>query len=136
MNVTPETVAAVNAWLANSSFLGATITQEAEPHEVAALLLALSKCEPVRGLVPLLTQPVWLVWSREHDAWWGAHHSGYFTDIGSAGRYTLVDAIECCGSRSRNRKALPPESIILAPETEREMLAALKAALAPFAEVE
>ena len=34
----------------------------------------------------------YLVWSFEHDAWWGPNHCGYTNDIDKAGRYTAQEA--------------------------------------------
>jgi hypothetical protein len=34
----------------------------------------------------------WVVWSFEHDAWWGANHCGYYTSLLSAGVYTEAAA--------------------------------------------
>jgi hypothetical protein len=34
----------------------------------------------------------WVVWSFEHQAWWGPGHFGYVTDLALAGRYTEGDA--------------------------------------------
>jgi len=34
----------------------------------------------------------YLVWSFEHDAWWGPNESGYTKDIERAGRYSQRDA--------------------------------------------
>lgn len=36
----------------------------------------------------------WLVWSREHQAWWKAHRLGYTTHVLDAGLYTAEDAQE------------------------------------------
>ena len=46
----------------------------------------------------------WLIWSNEHDAWWGPNSNG---DIGSradAGRYTLEEATEICVGANRYQK--------------------------------
>lgn len=42
--------------------------------------------------------PTFLVWSFEHDAWWGPGKHGYTTNIHQAGRYSLKDAVEICAS--------------------------------------
>jgi hypothetical protein len=53
----------------------------------------------------------WVVWSYEHDAWWGADHSGYHTDLMLAGLYTAVEAQEiernANRGRIRNEEAMP-----------------------------
>lgn len=33
-----------------------------------------------------------VVWSFEHQAWWGPDHRGYTTDLAKAGRYTAQQA--------------------------------------------
>lgn len=42
------------------------------------------------------TEKQYVVWSSEHSAWWGPERCGYFTRIGSAGRYTREEALEIC----------------------------------------
>jgi hypothetical protein len=37
-----------------------------------------------------------LIWSFEHDAWWGPGERGYPTDIRKAGHYSLERAVEIC----------------------------------------
>lgn len=34
----------------------------------------------------------WLIWSVEHDAWWGPNRGGYFTSLELAGLYTEEEA--------------------------------------------
>jgi hypothetical protein len=43
----------------------------------------------------------YLVWSIEHQAWWGPGRNGYVTDIDVAGIYSRGEAIDIC------RDALP-----------------------------
>lgn len=54
----------------------------------------------------------WLIWSNEHNAWWGPGHCGYPDDIAAAGGYTLAQAIEICTQRSWMRGRVPPETMI------------------------
>lgn len=76
---------------------------------------------------------VWLVWSNEHEAWWGPDLCGYYRDIGSAGRYTLEEARACCttpGGMGRFGDN-PDELIQPAPEffeSRNKLLAAAKEA--------
>lgn len=72
------------------------------------------------------TAATWLVWSHYHGAWWGANSSGYYTDIDSAGRYTLEDAIANCKKRSPGEHGIPMEFPVPSPE----WLAARAAAIA------
>ena len=34
----------------------------------------------------------YVMWSHEHDAWWGPDHCGYTRDLEKAGRYTGTEA--------------------------------------------
>lgn len=38
----------------------------------------------------------YLIWSFEHNAWWGWGRRGYVHKIGAAGLYTQDEAIEIC----------------------------------------
>lgn len=55
---------------------------------------------------------VWLVWSREHDAWWRPNAMGYCTSVLDAGRFTLEEAINHCNTRSRNPTEADPEVMV------------------------
>jgi hypothetical protein len=71
-------------------------------------------------LLNALTAPLWLVWSNEHAAWWGPNNRGYYLDIGSAGRYSLQDALACCRARSPAEAGKnTPELIQPSPELMR-----------------
>jgi hypothetical protein len=69
-------------------------------------------------LCALLTQPLWLVWSNEHRAWWGPNRSQYYWDITAAGRYTIEEALKICAARGveRGDGINPPELIQPSPE--------------------
>jgi hypothetical protein len=43
----------------------------------------------------------YLIWSAEHEGWWGPAGLGYVRDVGEAGRFSREDALEIC------RNALP-----------------------------
>lgn len=58
---------------------------------------------------------VWLIYSREHNAFWRPDSCGYTWDITKAGRYTKRDADERCDIR-RNNDGGPDEVAIVAPE--------------------
>lgn len=36
----------------------------------------------------------YLIWSIEHDLWWGKNHRGYTHDISNAGKYSIEEAKE------------------------------------------
>lgn len=83
---------------------------------------------------------VWLVWSNEHAAWWGANHCGYYMDIDSAGRYTLAEALAIqTGARDGwdpNGGTNPPEIVTPAPEYAERHRSAIAAARRETVEVE
>lgn len=74
--------------------------------------------EKIEERYSLLEGNCWIVWSNDHEAWWGPKRSGYFTDIASAGRYTYAEAVKICASRSESMTypSLPPELIQPSPE--------------------
>lgn len=53
------------------------------------------------------TAEPWLVWSYEHDAWWGPNHGGYYVSLLLAGVYSEAEArsIEASANRSRQHKS-------------------------------
>lgn len=55
---------------------------------------------------------VWLVWSREHRAWWRPNAAGYCTSVLDAGRYTLEEATDHCNTRSRDPQKDDPEVMV------------------------
>ena len=57
----------------------------------------------------------WLIWSNEHEGWWGKRRCGYYTQVDSAGRYTLQEALDRCGYRSRTT-GQPDELVQPSPE--------------------
>lgn len=65
---------------------------------------------------PAKAEGKWLVYSREHNAWWGPNHCGYFTNVEDAGRYLHADASAIVKSASRGRGACgdsgPPEFMV------------------------
>lgn len=38
----------------------------------------------------------YLIWSNEHDAWWGPNERGYTRTLAGAGIYSREDAIRIC----------------------------------------
>lgn len=41
-------------------------------------------------------EPLYLIWSNEHGAWWRPHRCGYTKWLADAGRYTRAQAISIC----------------------------------------
>lgn len=59
----------------------------------------------------------WLVWSREHNAWWRPNSAGYTDNVFNAGRYAEWEARDICrGGRDPQRDGSPSEVAIPAPE--------------------
>lgn len=59
---------------------------------------------------------IWLVWSHEHDMWWGPSHHGYTSHLDRAGRYSAHEAERICGTRGWRSPVQPPEVRVLSPE--------------------
>lgn len=38
----------------------------------------------------------YLIWSNEHQAWWGPGRCGYVRGLTQAGRYTRAEALKIC----------------------------------------
>lgn len=45
----------------------------------------------------------YVVWSFEHDAWWGPRHTGYTPDLAKAGRYSKAEAVKIVEHANRYR---------------------------------
>lgn len=68
----------------------------------------------------------WLIYSREHNAFWRPDSSGYTYDIDAAGRYTEEDAKANCTMRDPQRDGSPSEIAVVAPEAIRQAEAAAR----------
>lgn len=68
-----------------------------------------------------MTDAIWLVYSREHNAFWRPDQRGYTYDIAAAGRYTEADALECCQDRDPQPGKCPSEIAVVAPEAAAEI---------------
>jgi hypothetical protein len=64
----------------------------------------------------------WVVWSYEHDAWWGPNHAGYQRSLLLAGLYTEAEAkrIEAMANRSASEKREEARTLLAALEAEKE----------------
>jgi hypothetical protein len=40
----------------------------------------------------------YLIWSNEHNAWWGPDQAGYVRQLSRAGRYSRAEALDICAS--------------------------------------
>jgi hypothetical protein len=65
--------------------------------------------------MPTLTLD-WLVYSREHNAFWRPYGCGYTFDINAAGRYTKSEAEAQCNVRDRQPDGSLSEVAVVAPE--------------------
>lgn len=69
-------------------------------------------------------EKIWLIYSREHNAWWGPNHCGYVLESDGAGRYTKDEADKICADACRGRGACGddgvPEFAMLAPASADE----------------
>lgn len=64
--------------------------------------------------------PIWLVWSNEHAAWWRPNWRGYTCIIKDAGRYPKRVADQIC--REANYGGRVNEVTVLAPEALEAMM--------------
>lgn len=71
--------------------------------------------ETGRGSRPIAPgRKEWLIWSNEHDAWWGPNHRGYTKDRAEAGRYTYHEACAIVEGANKHRGEMTPnEAMIL-----------------------
>lgn len=67
----------------------------------------------------------WLIWSNEHNAYWGPNHCGYTRDIDQAGRYQQSDADSVCAAANAHLppKSLPHEIRVPSPELDQALRA-------------
>ncbi|MFD1546956.1 hypothetical protein [Nonomuraea guangzhouensis] len=65
---------------------------------------------------------LYLVWSNEHDAWWGPNRRGYTHDVWAAGRYAETEDAEVCRKAAYGWRggSPPPEVMVAAPENDQE----------------
>jgi excisionase family DNA binding protein len=54
----------------------------------------------------------WLIWSNEHDAWWGPDERGYYRDVHRAGCYAEAHARRIARVRGWRDDRTPPEVAI------------------------
>ena len=69
-------------------------------------------------------QKVWLIWSNEHNAWWGPAERGYVRDIRSAGLYTFERAAEICdcANIAVEPDEAPKETMLRQPRSDEDGL--------------
>ena len=60
----------------------------------------------------------YVIWSFEHDAWWGPGRCGYVLELAAAGRYTKDEALAIQTDANRYRSTIFEQALPLA-EAER-----------------
>lgn len=78
-----------------------------------------------------VTEAMWLVYSREHNAWWRANRSGYTVNIEEAGRYGHDEAQSLCRCRDPQPDRSVSEFAVPAPEAALTAKAAVHIVDAP-----
>lgn len=68
---------------------------------------------PTRESATPTAEP-WVIWSYEHDAWWGPKHCGYVASLLLAGVYTEADAREVERGVNQSRRRQSEEAMSLA----------------------
>jgi hypothetical protein len=63
----------------------------------------------------------WVVWSFEHDAWWGPGGRGYTADLAQAGRYTQAEALDIEWQANHYRPIVYEKALPLADAAARSL---------------
>lgn len=69
-----------------------------------------SKCGA--DFIPITIDPMWLIWSNEHDMWWRANERGYTPSRKLAGRYTFEKAKSIVKMANRHYAMSPNEAMV------------------------
>lgn len=59
--------------------------------------------------------PRFLIWSIEHQMWWGPNKVGYRTRRDDAGEYSLAEAVSICRSANLTLDNTPDEAMVPLP---------------------
>lgn len=54
----------------------------------------------------------WLIWSIEHNAWWGHNHNGYVKLRANAGKYSFFEAMKIVTGANIGLHDTPNEAMI------------------------
>jgi hypothetical protein len=57
---------------------------------------------------------LYLIWSNEHNAWWGPGRMGYVIEPSLAGRYTLKEATQICENANCYSKEVQERMVAVA----------------------
>lgn len=108
----PAEVAALAEQFARSCRASLAETPSSEPKITFSLpeIDALSR-PPLPKKKPKQTND-WLIWSNEHDAWWGPNSMGYRLNRGEAGRYSFDEARTIVLSANRGLTQRPHEAMV------------------------
>lgn len=55
---------------------------------------------------------MFLIWSLEHEAWWGPNHRGYFKEREKAGLYSFEEALKIVKGANIGLHDVPNEAMI------------------------
>lgn len=64
----------------------------------------------------MINGEVWMIYSREHNAWWAPHERGYTRDAQYAGFYTRKRAKQICEGAGLDSHGNVQEFMYLAPQ--------------------
>jgi hypothetical protein len=88
---------------------------------------------PATAQAPVLIRSMpevgpWLIWSNEHNAWWGPNGNGYTSLVAHAGRYAMDEAVRICSTpyaplawTLNCSTAVPYEVMVPSPEMLRSL---------------
>lgn len=54
----------------------------------------------------------WIIWSIEHNRWWGPNHRGYVELRAEAGEYSYEEALKIVESANIQDRDIPNEAMI------------------------
>lgn len=63
-------------------------------------------------------EKVWLIWSIEHNGWWGWNHGGYVQAREYAGRYSFKEALKIVKDANIGLHNIPNEAMIHAEDKD------------------
>ena len=67
----------------------------------------------------------YIIWSFEHDAWWGPNHRGYNSQKKDAGVYSYQEALDICLGANygfyKGSEKMPYEVMVPLPRHEKEV---------------
>jgi hypothetical protein len=61
-----------------------------------------------------MSTELYLIWSNEHNAWWGPGRIGYTTEPSKAGRYSLAEASQICEDANRYSQEVQERMVLIA----------------------